>query len=217
MPHKIAYIQNNVCGIIQFEDNKVKIFKSDYKITEYEEPRLYVVVNLKILYDKIDHIDYEGNQIISGIYKILNNTQHSHVRNIKLLMERCKNIFVASDKLSNYKQKFVAFIEEYVGLLHTFNESEEKLERELAHLNEQHTDSYQQDMRRTSQLAKVEKRLDKCRKEKQEVIQTIQLMRSKNESLTLEIDNILFDNIIMVDKTLENFERLSKLEKLINT
>ena len=47
---------------------------------------------------------------------------------------------------------------------------------------------------------------------RQDLVKTIQDVKIKNENLTLSIDTILFDNIVMLDKIFKNFEELNKLE-----
>jgi hypothetical protein len=47
---------------------------------------------------------------------------------------------------------------------------------------------------------------------KGDLIKTIQDVKYKNENLTLKIDSILFDNIVMLDKIFKNFQELNKLE-----
>jgi len=59
---------------------------------------------------------------------------------------------------------------------------------------------------------KLEKELRKMEKLRISLRETLDKLRDQNDNLILEIDNILFDNIMMLDKIFQNFNKLNQLK-----
>ncbi|MDC3332969.1 hypothetical protein OAV62_01890 [bacterium] len=215
IPQRIGCINSTLCCYLSFTDNQIKMFKSTMPLRSQKGSKLYVVIELSVFHDKIDSIENEAEQILNGVYKILTHTQTSHVENIGKLIARLPTIQTTSDKLLNYKKKYVKHIDQYIDLLSKWTDKQEKAEMEMSIATEQLPSSIRHDMQRNHAIDKLSSRIDQCKKTRREIIETIEKIRSDNEHLSLDLDYILFDNIVMIDKTLQNFEYLTKLEKTL--
>ena len=184
-------------------------------LREQKGSKLYVVVELSVFHDKIDSIEEEAEQILNGIYKILTHTQTSHVENISKLIERLPSIQSTSDKLLVYKSNYLEHIEKYVELLEKWTDKQENAEMKLAIANDQLPNSIRHDMKRTHSIDRLHKQIDECKKARREIIAGLEKIRGDNEHLSLDLDYILFDNIVMIDKTIQNFDYLTKMEKTL--
>ena len=67
------------------------------------------------------------------------------------------------------------------------------------------------DIEKSNQLSKYENELSRINLIKQELIRNILNVKTKHDNLGLRVDNIVFDNIIMIDAILKNFLKLSKV------
>ena len=61
------------------------------------------------------------------------------------------------------------------------------------------------DIEKTHLIAKHEEQLSNMNIVKQDVIRNILLVKSKLEDLSLKVDKVCFDNIVMLDAILRNF------------
>jgi hypothetical protein len=216
MPHRLAYIHSNIFTLLT-KNNDIHMFNSSVPLLPKDVAKMYVVVDIQIMYDKIELINDEADQILFGIYKILNHTQTTHVQNIEILLQRFDKIHASSPKLLSYKEKYVGYINEFIVMLGKWTDKYNKVEMDVELMKQAPVGNLHQDMKRTHQLEKLEKNLENCKKNRLELIKTIQDTRTKNEILALEIDNILFNNIVMIDQTIKNFEKLEKLEQSLNS
>ncbi len=108
------------------------------------------------------------------------------------------------------------YITQYIDLLDKWTEKYNKVDMELSLLRQSASGNLQQDMKRTYKLKEMEKSLEECRRNRMGLLQTIQETRTNYEMLALNIDNILFNNIVMIDQTLKNFDKLNILEQSLN-
>ena len=215
IPHRIGCINSSLCCYLSFHDSSIHMFKSVSSLREQKGSKLYVVIELALFHDKIDSIEEEAEQILNGIYKILTHTQTSHVENISKLIERLPSIQSTSDKLLSYKKYYLEHIEKYVELLAKWTEKQEKSELKLSIANEQLPNSIRHDMKRTHTIDRLHKQIAECKKARREIIAGLEKIRGDNEHLSLDLDYVLFDNIVMIDKTIQNFDYLTKLEKTL--
>jgi uncharacterized coiled-coil DUF342 family protein len=111
-----------------------------------------------------------------------------------------------------YKRQYGEYIEKYTALLTQWMEKRDTVDAELRRARAETATSLRHDMKRVHQLQVLEKKRDKCIRVTSELLQTLRDTRQQKETLTLSIDNILFDNIVMIDQTLRNFRDLQALE-----
>lgn len=212
IPHRIGCINSTMCCILSSE-HKVKLYTSPAPLRTEQGSKLYVIMDLSIFHDRIETIEDEAEQVLMGVYKILMHTQTSHVENIRKLIQRLPSIEKTSDNLLELKKNYMESISKFTELLIQWTEKQTKAEVEKGLLQEQYPDAIHTGMRRDHALLKLNRRIDKCKKARREIVETLERLRSDNEHLSLDLDYILFDNIVMVDKTIQNFNYLKKLEE----
>lgn len=201
--HYVVYLDTN-------HDIHVYLVK---RIISKETSSFYVAVDFDIFYDKANIIDTEISSIYKGIWKVLNNNQDKHIRNIQEIIDRKSNILERSEHLSRRKQSYLNYIDKYTSLLSRLEDTNTELNKELDELKVSTNNELHTDLKRVHYKQKVEKKIHKLIKTKKEVITILEELHSKNQDLTLTIDTILFDNIIMLDKIFTNFDKFNKLDK----
>lgn len=213
MSHKLAIMNAPYFGVLNNQD-EISLYECDILKRGTGHQKMYIVIDFKMFYDKINNLEQECTQIFKGIYAVLNNNQNQHTRNIKTIMDRRDTIFDQSDYLQNCQREFSKYTEQYLELLEELYSYEKSKEHELNEVKRNISESshIHHDMKRTHQKQKLEKELRSMAVTRRELIKTIQTVKVKNENLTISIDNILFDNIVMLDKIFRNFAELDKLK-----
>jgi hypothetical protein len=207
--YKLGLLYSNYIGIIN-PDDTISIYKVD-KIPEDKAKSLYLTVSLPIFYDKIELLQGDSQQIFSGIYQILNNNQHTHSVNIQRILEQRENIILHSDRIYKKKQELLELSDKFVRLLQDLSVAEQHTLQELDKLPEFETTNIHMEMKRANQRRVLQKKLEKIRKTQRQTMETLRDVKHKNEYITLSIDSILFDNIIMLDKIMSNFKELQHI------
>jgi len=181
-----------------------------------EEKRLMVTIDLETLYEKINTVSVDIKTIRDGVCRVLDKNQNKHIRNIQKMLEQKNKLLVFAGIVKEKKDKYSKALERLEKLLDDlvivekknmdkFVEAEEKFSRQtnLRGMNA--------DIERSNQIYKFETEIARINSIKQELIRNILSARSKRENLSLSVDNIVFDNIVMIDAVIKNFTKLSKI------
>jgi hypothetical protein len=208
--HKLAIMNAPYLGIIN-QDNEIEIYYID-KLKRETIRKLYVVVKLDLWFDKVNVIDDEINQIFTGIYSLLNTNQLQHTKNIQKMIKRNSHIATDSQKLSKYKMQCQAHIDKFNGLLTKANEIISGIQKEIDfEQNEINENDLNADMRRSHKINKLQTKIRKVYNKKETTLKHVVDLKSNYEDVSLSVDSILFDNIIMLDKIFSNFKTLETL------
>ena len=181
-----------------------------------EEKRLMVTIDLETLYEKIDTVSVDINTIRNGVCKVLDKNQNKHIRDIQKMLEQKNKLLVFAGIVKEKKDKYSKALERLEKLLvdlvvvekknmEKFIEAEEKFSRQT------NLKGMNADIERSDQIYKFETEISRINSIKQELIHNILTARSKRENLCLSVDNIVFDNIVMIDAVIKNFEKLSNI------
>ena len=181
-----------------------------------EDRRLMVTIDLETLYEKIDTVSEDIKTIRDGVCRVLDKNQNKHIRNIQKMLEQKNKLLVFAGIVKEKKLKYSKALDRLEKLLadlvvaekknmEKFMDAEEKFSRQtnLKGLNA--------DIERSNQIYKFETEISRINSIKQELIRNILTARLKRENLSLSVDNIVFDNIVMIDAVLKNFAKLSKI------
>ena len=181
-----------------------------------EEKRLMVTIDLETIYEKIDTVSLDIKTIRDGVCKVLDKNQNKHIRQIQKMLEQKNKLLVFAGIVKEKKDKYSKALERLEKLLadlvivekknmEKFVEAEEKFSRQT------NFKGINADIERSNQIYKFEAEIDRINSIKQELIRNILTARSKRENLSLRVDNIVFDNIVMIDTVINNFTKLSNI------
>lgn len=181
-----------------------------------EEKRLMVSIDLETLYEKIDTVSVDIKTIRDGVCKILDKNQNKHIREIQKMLDQKNKLLVFAGSVKEKKDKYSKALERLEKLLadlmivekknmEKFVEEEEKFSRQT------NLKGMNADIERSNQIYKFETEVSRINSIKQELISNILKARLKRENLSLSVDNIVFDNIVMIDAIIKNFEKLTNV------
>jgi len=210
-PYKICiYFKNFLCSIQR--DNSVEI----YRIKKFKgdaQKKLFISTDLEHLYGNMDSILLNIADLKKGIYHILDKNHFSHTYTLKRLLEEKNDIVQLSNDSYTKKSEYETSLEESKILLKNLNNKEKKLKHSLAQIKNKFSsgNNLNYDINYSHQLSQIENEIRNIEKVKSELIDIILELRLKSENAMLNVDKIMFDNTVMIDLVLKNFEKLGEI------
>lgn len=196
-------------------------FLSNYPCEDIR--KLYVLLNIEILYDKISCVEEEITQIVTGIYRILDkNTSLLYENMIEMLERLCSFPLdgLSDDTLISIRDNKREKLEEYLSSLTKEMTSEKDIIKKLRNISEQRKNQgikgIYEDIDRVGNRKKLEEALNGIEKKKEGIINNIFSEKEAVNSFSLTVDKILFDNIILVNEILKNLDGLKDLVDNMN-
>ena len=106
-------------------------------------------------------------------------------------------------------------MEEATQMLEKINTSEKKVLENIFQTNEkynnEHIKGIHNDIEKSHILTKHNKDLKEIQKTKEDIVKTIFKLKTKREDIMLNVDKIMFDNNVMTECVLRNFNDLKKI------
>jgi len=119
------------------------------------------------------------------------------------------SILAEKAQLTTYIASFEALLEKMLGserqVLTRLYDLEQKFKTEKS------LKGLYGDIQKSHQKEKIEAELNRLEKTKNDIVKNILQLKDKREYLSLTVDKILFDNIVMLNSVYNNFETLHKL------
>ena len=178
---------------------------------EKKERTLYVTLDLELLYDSTDSINTDLKQINTGINKILDKNYSFHIQNLKTLLSTKENVVRSVNSAISKKYSNQEYVKEFVKLFRIMYDNEQELRQKIHNLRQEKKGSMHYDIEFSHAKHRIDKEISKCQKVKNEVLKHITRLKSENSNISLTMDKILFDNIILLDQVFKNLEILDQL------
>lgn len=176
--------------------------------------KLMISIDMESLIKNIKSVPHDIKTVRESIYKILQKNQLKHIKVLDRMLS-CKSLL--SESFINIKSKqnrYTNYISKLEEMLKLVESHEEQMISKLDNINYTYSNStnkgLQDDIERSHLVGKINDDLKNISVIKQEIIKNIILLKSKLENLSLHVDEICFDNIIMIDAITRNFETFSK-------
>jgi hypothetical protein len=178
--------------------------------------RIIVTTDLESLYTQINTIDKDVSSIRRGIYKVLDRNQNKHISHLQKMMEYKTSFNVLSLDVIEQKKQYKGYLIKLEKMLSNILLTEKNIIAEIEAINEKYKGNVSiktlhNDIEKNNWIHKKEEELSNITQIKQEIITNIQKIKLNLESLSLKIDQICFDNIVMMDTIIKNFESLRKI------
>lgn len=177
--------------------------------------RLYVTCDLELYYENTERIQQDIVDVLNGINQVLNRNQATHAKNLQTLISEYQNINVHSDKVLRKKKEYQLYILKFNGLLLRITNSEKTLIEKIYKIdnNNESIKGMQGDMSIIQQKAKLEGELIKISDVKKNIAKNMNDIREKLDNLSLIMDTVMFDDIIMCDRMLRNLDFIKRVTK----
>lgn len=211
--YKISmFYRNYLCSITKDDELDAFLIMNFPKV---EEHSLYIYIDLKTLFEKMNSFATDIVSVKEGIHRLLDNNQMKHTKVLNDLISQRVTILSLSESIAQKKTEILGTLTELQKVLHQLNQSENETCSKLADANAKYSDFNLQglhnDIERTHLTSKLQNDLKKITGLKKDVLEKIFSMKTKYENMSLKLDSSLFDNSIMIHSISKNFETLSGL------
>ena len=208
LKYKLCIVFSNYLCCIRRDEMFEGFTVSGY--TGNNERKLFVTIDLESLYGKIDTLALDVKTVREGVYRVLDKNQIKHTRNLQKILEHKTDFVNSSEFVGKKKARYAAYLKRLEVMLQQLKVSELGVIEKIAGVNERYNSEasikgLHTDIEKTHILAKHEEKLTRINVIKQDVIRNILLVKGKLEDLSLKVDKVCFDNIVMLDAILRNF------------
>lgn len=175
--------------------------------------KLIITLDLESLYKNLETVTQDVKLIREGIYRILNKNQLKNVSTLTNILEQKNNLQIFSVNIQNKKQKFEKYLLHLERLLSNLIDTENFHNSEILQINSKYDNdmNFNNDIQKSHEIGKHKKIISDINVIKQELMNTIIIIKSKLEDLSLKVDKICFDNTIMIDAINKNFKLLENI------
>lgn len=211
---KVAVLHKNILACVR-RDNDIDLFNiSKFKGTNSR--KLFIIIDLETLFADTVNAPTNISAVRHGIYKILSDNQLKHTKLLNSLMVRQHNITNHSNNIYKNKQILDLYLNHLEILLKRTLEAEKDKLEQITTTKEKRIavtgiSSFYSDIEKGKDIIQLEKDIENINEIKHEIIKDIVTIRTKQENLSLEMDKILFENIININKINYNFDQLAQL------
>ena len=206
------FYKNYLCSITK--DDELDCFL----ILNYprnDNRKLYIYIDLKTLYIKMETFPNDVRTVKDGIYRLLNQNQIKHTKVLNDMLEQKITILQYSEMVQKKKENIQIYITQFEILLVNLNLNEksifEKLEKVKSQFSDYGIKGLHDDIEKSHLTAHYESELEKINNVKQDIILNIVNLKTQQENITLKMDKILFDNSIMINEISKNFIKLAEI------
>ena len=162
--------------------------------------QLMVVVDLEVFYNKLDRINNEVFKIKSSINKILDINYNKNINNINFMMDKSALVINRFNELYNKKLHLNQLETNFDELYKSVNLSERKIIEKITILKDTEGND--------DKIEKYKEDIKSLEDSKIEILSNIARVNEKKDNIALTLDKILFDNIVMFNSIIKNFELL---------
>lgn len=201
IPYKICIIYENIlCSIRGSNDIETFIIKHYPKNLK---KRMYVIVNLEKFFDSNERILGDLETVRTNLHNLLEKNQNSTIYAMTSIMENKEKLIqgtgIEIDDINTKLKKLSNIIE---GL----NKKEQELLLELSNLSKEGVGNNNLSVKRS----KLNDELYKISLLRENSVKIYMELEEKKDHSLLSIDKILFDNTVMLNNILKNFESLKE-------
>ena len=162
--------------------------------------QLVVSVDLELFYTKLDKINLEVFKIKSSINKILDINYNKNISNIAYMMDKSNLVLNKFNELYSKKQHLSNLETDFEGLFKAVNISEKKILEKISMFKDREGNQ--------DRIYQFKQDIKNLEDSKMEILNNIAKVNEKKDNITLTLDKILFDNIVMFNSIIKNFEIL---------
>ena len=172
--------------------------------------KLYVSIDLEALYGKLGTLSLDVKTVREGVYRVLDKNQVKHTRNLQKILEHKADFVNSSEFIGRRKMKYAAYLKKLETMLEKLKLAEHGVVERISQINERYNSEVSikglhTDIEKTHLISKHEERLTNINIVKQDIVRNILMVKGKLEDLSLKVDKVCFDNIVMLDAILRNF------------
>lgn len=173
--------------------------------------RLYILADLETVYSKMSLITTDVDKIYRSITGILTRNQKRLARGLASVIETRGSALELTQSVNNRVKMLKDDIVKYGDLFSRIGETISHLETAINNADE--TTVYE-DMAGSSNRYKLSKDLERAKELRRRVADKLTALRENYEYMVLNTDQILFENILALERVSENLTRLARIAEV---
>lgn len=177
----------------------------------YTHRNLYITFDLEMLYNTTyEDLENDFNKIKKSMYAIFNDNRQNHLRNIMSMFTNQSKIMNTIRVIDHKDHSYSNDLKQHTQLLSQLNHKEKKLYSGVKKMIEEKS-NFTQDSKKIRKKNNMMIELKKIINLQNRLIESSTNAYKYKNNLLLEVDNILFDNIVLLDKIHQNFHILNQI------
>ena len=194
-------------------DNKDSI--ECFKIRNFPESgdrHLYITIDLEVFYENSKVLIDDLDQLQNGIRGVLDKNQDVQTKHLEVMLVKQQNIIKILSILTGKKQQLRFELQRFKEL---FDLVDTTINKNIQQINSINYSIRQMTGKKQDEQVKVKHniyvKLTQLYSKKEDIAQSIIFYRKREHHISLNIDRILFDNNVMLDKIFKNLNQLREL------
>lgn len=209
-------VKNISYKFILFDDDCICLLNSESEIETYyavdyrhRKRKIFVLATLETFFNT-DDVEHSVRKINEQFHLILDDNQKLETSKIQTMIDSKQNIVKQSKKILDMKKKLYLKIQNSEKYHETLLEKIKTLKIKKKEIEEAGMRKTTSDT--TLTVEKIVSDIEKIDEEQRITIKSILDTRKELDELCLVVDNILFDNMVMLSKIAHNFRVLETLK-----
>ena len=213
LKYKAVIMYKSYLCVLRVDNDMECYFIKNYPFGDIKQ--LYVMTNIEEFYNNLSTIENDLTQVSIGVKRVLDQNHLNHTTNLNNLIQKRTHLVSVLQKIYNKKINIRKKIETLKETLKSTISKEKSIFEEHNYLLKQ---SKQISIQKSGNLSEIINRkqkltvsMEELQEIKKEIIDNINNLIKIEDNISLTIDQVLFDNTVMLDTI---FNNLSELEKL---
>ena len=179
----------------------------------FPKRNLFITFDLEMLYSTTSYdLENDLNKVKQSMYKIFKTNRENHLRNIMSMFTNQSSMINTIQIINKTDKKISNDLSQHQLLLHQLNQKESSTHKSLQKLIKEKS-SFTQDSKQIRKKNNLIASLKKIIELQNEILKGSTNAYQCKNNLLLEVDNILFDNIVLLDQIHQNFNILDQILK----
>lgn len=207
---KVALQLRNALCVVRRDDTLDCFYMSGMRGDR--DKKLFVVTDLEVFFADPPGVVRSVQGVRNGLYKVLQGNQLRNARAVDALMGSKLNVQKVAEELFKLRSRYTRCVRRLETMLERLSRVESNVLGVLDELRVRPRGAAHVEMNRGQEIYKAEKQLEGVSALKKDVARELHMVRSREESISLEIDVVMYDNAVMFERISRNFSRLLSMK-----
>lgn len=202
--YKISIIfKNYLCSLDENDDIECYYIKGFDKGVHR---KLFVTLNLNLLFNNIDNLESNVSQVFQGVNQVLDKSQNTHYEKFIIMLDTCSQVKNHISLINKNRFEIKRLINQYENLIERSLKTERIIDEKISNLRKPEKFSSEIDF--VTERNKLDNKIINIKEIRGKAMEKLAVLRDKDSNISLTVDKILFDNIIMLNNITNNLKAL---------
>lgn len=197
LDYKFCILYKDIFATINRSNNMVFVKILNYPRTNNKK-RFFIQTNLELLFEKKLKSHNDILNVRTGFHNLLKKNQVKHIDTLNKTMDEFKNVVTLQTDINTKIQKYDEFIAKFNNMNLNIEDAEKRIQTMMS-------------LEKSNPMYDKASQINFLNMTKKDVNAYSILTKEKYDNVLLNIDTILFNNIVMLNNVCNNMEELKKL------